>query len=45
MTVTNIESDLDFVSLIVTVDVTDSVGKLDITFDRSFFDSLFEGSR
>ena len=44
MTVNNIESDLDFISLIVTVDVTDSVGTLDITFDRSFFDSLFEGA-
>jgi len=43
MTVTGIEPDLDFVSLILTVDVTDSPGILDITFERSFFDSTFEG--
>jgi len=43
MTVSGIEPDLDFVSLIFTVDVTDSSGTLDITFERSFFDSTFEG--
>jgi len=43
MTVSGVEPDLDFVSLIFTVDVTDSSGTLDITFDRSFFDSTFEG--
>jgi len=43
MTVSGIEADLDFISLILTVDVTDSPGILDITFDRSFFDSVFEG--
>ncbi len=43
MTVSGIESDLGFFSLIFTVDVTDSSGTLDITFDRSFFDSTFEG--
>jgi len=43
MTVSGIEPDLDFISLILTVDVTDSSGTLDITFDRSFFDSTFEG--
>jgi len=43
MTVSGIEPDLDFVSLIFTVDVTDSSGTFDITFDRSFFDSTFEG--
>jgi len=43
MTISGIEPDLDFVSLIFTVDVTDSSGTLDITFDRSFFDSTFEG--
>jgi len=32
-----------FASLIFTVDVTASSGTLDITFDRSFFDSTFEG--
>jgi hypothetical protein len=43
MTVSGIEADLDFISLILTVDVTDFPGTLDITFDRSFFDSLFQG--
>ncbi len=43
MTVTGVEADTDFISLIFTVDVTDSSGTLDITFDRSFFDSIFEG--
>jgi hypothetical protein len=44
MTVSGVEADLDFVSLIFTVDVTNSPGILDITFDRSFFDSIFEGT-
>ncbi|PJC50448.1 MAG: hypothetical protein CO032_04760 [Nitrosopumilales archaeon CG_4_9_14_0_2_um_filter_34_16] len=43
MTVSGIEADTDFISLIFTVDVTDSTGVLDITFDRSFFDSTFDG--
>ena len=43
MSVSNIESDTDFISLILTVDVTASSGVLDITLDRSFFDSTFEG--
>ena len=43
MTVSGIESDLDFISLIMTVDVTESPGTLEITFDRSFFDSTFKG--
>ncbi len=43
MTVSGVEADLDFISLILTVDVTDSPGTLDITFDRSFFDYIFEG--
>ena len=42
MSVSGIDADLDFVSLILTVDVTDSPGILDITFDRSFFDALYE---
>jgi hypothetical protein len=44
MTVSGIEPDLEFVSLILTVDVTDSTGTLDITFERSFLDSTFEGA-
>jgi hypothetical protein len=43
MTVSGVEADTDFISLIFIVDVTDSPGVLDITFDRSFFDSIFEG--
>ncbi len=43
MTVSNIDADTDFISLILTVDVTASSGTLDITLDRSFFDSTYEG--
>ena len=43
MTISGIEADLEFVSLIFTVDVTDSLGTLDITFDRSFYDSIYQG--
>jgi len=43
MTVSGIEADTDFISLIFTVDVTDSSGTLDVTFDRSFFDSTYQG--
>jgi len=41
VTVSGVEVDLDFISLILTVEVSDS-GTLDITFDRSFFDALYE---
>ncbi|MCV0366289.1 MAG: hypothetical protein K5798_03360 [Nitrosopumilus sp.] len=43
MTLDAIEVDLDFVSLILTVSVPDSDATLDITFERSFFDSTFDG--
>jgi len=43
ITVSGFEADLESISLILTVDVTDSTGMLDITFDRSFFDSIYEG--
>ncbi|KAF6245041.1 hypothetical protein [Nitrosopumilus sp. b2] len=43
MSVSGIEADVDFISLILTVDVTVSPGILEITFDRSFYDSVFEG--
>lgn len=36
-------ADLDFVSLILEVDVTGSPGILEITFDRNFFDATFQG--
>ncbi len=44
MNVSGFEADLDFISLILTVDITDSSGTLDITFNRSFFDSIFNGA-
>jgi hypothetical protein len=43
MSVSGIEADTDFISLILTVDVTESSGTLDIVLDRSFFDSKFQG--
>ena len=43
MTVSGIVADTDFVSLILTVDVTESSGTLDITLDRSLLDSTFQG--
>ncbi|WP_343045178.1 hypothetical protein [Nitrosopumilus oxyclinae] len=43
MTVSGIEADTEFISLILTVDVTESNGSLDITLDRTFFDSTYEG--
>jgi hypothetical protein len=43
MTVSGIEADTDFISLILTVDVTASSGTLEITLDRSFFDSTYQG--
>ena len=43
MTITEIESDTESMSLIFYVDVVDSSGKLDVTFDRSFFDSIYDG--
>nr|WP_299292976.1 hypothetical protein [Nitrosopumilus sp.] len=42
MSVSGIETDLDFVSLILSVDVPDGDGTLDITFERSFFDSVYQ---
>ena len=36
-------ADLDFISLILEVDVTGSPGILEITLDRNFFDSTFQG--
>jgi hypothetical protein len=43
VSITGVEPDLDFVSLIFSVNVGDSPGVLDITFERSFFDSLYQG--
>ncbi len=44
VTVSGITADLDFKSLILNVDVTGSPGTLEITLDRSYFDSTFQGS-
>lgn len=43
VTVSGIDADTDFVSLIINVDVSGSPGTLDITFERSFFDSVYQG--
>ncbi|MGY5147272.1 MAG: hypothetical protein ACW9W4_04675 [Candidatus Nitrosopumilus sp. bin_7KS] len=43
MTVSGIVADTEFISLILTVDVTESNGVLDIVLDRTFFDSTYEG--
>jgi len=43
MSVTAIDSDTESFSLFLTVDVIDSPGILVITFDRSFFDSIYDG--
>ena len=40
VTVNSVSSDLDFVSLLVSVDVTESDAVLEIILDRSFFDSV-----
>ena len=42
--VSGAEADLDFMSLILLVDVPDSSGTLDITLDRNFFDSTYQGA-
>ena len=42
--VLSVEPDLDFISLIFEVEVTGSLGILEITFDRNFFDSIYQGS-
>ena len=44
LNVYQLESDTDSMSLIFYVDVTDSIGKLDVTFDRMFFDSIYDGA-
>ena len=43
MTVNEIEADVESMSLIFSVDVDDSTGKLDVSFDRFFFDSIYDG--
>ena len=43
MTVTDIESDIESASLIFFVGVTDLSGRLNVEFDRTFFDSVYDG--
>jgi len=43
VTVSGIDADPDFVSLVLNVNVSGSPGTLEITFERSFFDSTFQG--
>ena len=43
MSITGIEADTESMSLIFSVDVTDSTGKLNVEFDRTFFDSIYDG--
>lgn len=44
VTVSTIDADPDFISLIMSVNVTGSTGTLEITFERSFFDSMYQGA-
>src|SRR3989344_8437450 len=43
VTVSGIDADPDFVSLIITVNVSGSPGTLEITLERSLFDSIYQG--
>jgi len=44
LTIMDIESDLESKSLIFSVDVVDLTGTLDVTLDRTFFDSIYDGT-
>ena len=44
MSVIEIESDTESMSLIFSVDVVDLTGTLDVTFERIFFDSIYDGA-
>ncbi len=43
VTVSGIDADPDFISLIISVDVSGSPGILEITLERSLFDSIYQG--
>ena len=43
MTVSGADADLDLISLILRVDVTDPQAALDVTLDSAFFDSVIDG--
>lgn len=44
VTVLGIEPDLDFVSIIISVQVTGNPGVLEVTLDRNFFDAQYQGA-
>ncbi|MDC4231253.1 MAG: hypothetical protein M8319_02870, partial [Nitrosopumilus sp.] len=44
MTVSGIDADLDFISLLLTVDVTESTGNLHIVLPRHVLDSTYQGA-
>ena len=44
VTVSDITADLDFFSLLLSVNVSGSSGTLDITLERSFFDAMTDGT-
>lgn len=44
VTINTVSADLDFISILLEVEVTGAPGTLDITFDREYFDSTFEGA-
>ena len=43
ISVSSIDSDPEYPSIILIIDATASSGTLDVTFERSFFDALYEG--
>ena len=43
MKVLKIEEDHDFISILFSVDVTSSTGLLEVTFERDYFDSTYNG--
>lgn len=43
VTISSMSADTDFISLIIGVDVTGSPGTLEITLDRNFLDSIYQG--
>ena len=44
VTINTVSADLDFISILLEVEVTGAPGILEITFDREYFDSTFEGA-
>ncbi|MEK6965894.1 MAG: hypothetical protein AABW62_00485 [Thermoproteota archaeon] len=44
VTINTVSADLDFISILLEVEVTGAPGVLEITFDREYFDSTFEGT-